>query len=213
MSDRVFAHVSEPSITMNKNSVKISVAAIMWLVLALPGVSSPLHHAAPLQPSIEVNGFFSADKAQRGRKVEAAVVLDIPPGFHVNSNRPLGKYAVPTTLRVEAPNGFRVGPVSFPRAVVRRFSFSKDTKEQLAVYEGKAVMRFNFWVPANQQTGTIELRARLRYQGCNDEVCFPPVTREINLPILVVDANDQVKRINSQLFPAEKKGRTRGRRG
>lgn len=146
--------------------------------------------------NIGVNGFFSADKAQRGGSVQAAVVLDIPHGFHVNSNR-AAKFSIPTVVKVDAPRGLRVGAVAYPRAVVRRLSFSK---EPLSLYEGRAVMRFNVAVPANFQTGLTELRAKVTYQSCNDEVCFPPTTREVKLGINVVGANESVKRINGQYF-------------
>ena len=146
--------------------------------------------------NIGVNGFFSADKAQRGRVIQAAVVLDIPHGFHVNANK-AAKFSIPTVVKVDAPKGLRISPVAYPRAVVRRLSFSK---ESLALYEGRAVMRFNVTVPANFQTGLTELRAKVTYQSCNDEVCFPPTTREVKLGINVVGANESVKRINGQYF-------------
>lgn len=153
--------------------------------------------AAAAQPSIAVNGFFATDKAQRGRMVQAAVVMEIPRDFHVNGNKPLGKYAVPTTLKVEAGGGIRVGPVQYPRATVRSFSFSQ---EKLAVYEGRVIMRFNITVPSGYDQGVTELRVRLRYQSCTNEVCFPPQSREITMPIAVVGANDSVKRINGNIF-------------
>jgi len=159
--------------------------------------AAPIEAAAPLQPSISVNGFFATDKAQRGRTIQAAVVMEIPRDFHVNGNRPLGKYAVPTTLKVEAGGKIRVGPVQYPRAVVRSFSFSE---EKLAVYEGRVVMRFNVTIPAGFDQGVTELRVRLRYQSCTNEVCFPPQNREITMPIAVVGANDSVKRINGNIF-------------
>ncbi|HEX8632920.1 MAG TPA: protein-disulfide reductase DsbD domain-containing protein [Pyrinomonadaceae bacterium] len=153
--------------------------------------------AAPLvQGNIGVNGFFAADKAQRGRSVQAAVVLDIPRGFHVNANK-AAKFSIPTVVKVDAPRGLRVSAVAYPRAVVRRLSFSKDA---LSLYEGRAVMRFNVIVPANYQTGLTELRAKVTYQSCNDEVCFPPTTREVKLGINVVGANESVRRINTQYF-------------
>jgi len=171
------------------------------LIIAAILLAAPPNFTAgppvPVQPNVSINGFFSADKAQRGHIVQAAVVMDIPEGFHVNANRPLGKYAIPTTLKVEAPNGIKISPVNFPPATVRHFSF---TKEQLAVYEGRTIMRFNVTVPANQEVGVNELRVKLHYQSCNNEVCFPPVTREITLPIAVVNANEPVKRINSEIF-------------
>lgn len=152
--------------------------------------------AAYAQGNIGVNGFFSADKAPRGRSVQAAIVLDIPHGFHVNSNK-AARFSIPTVVRVDAPKGLRVGAVSYPRAVVRRLGFSK---EALSLYEGRAVMRFNIAVPANFQTGLTELRAKVTYQSCNDEVCFPPTTREVKLGINVVGANETPKRINGQYF-------------
>ena len=152
--------------------------------------------AAAVQGNIGVNGFFSADKAQRGRSVQAAIVLDIPHGFHVNANK-AAKFSIPTVVRVDAPRGLRVGAVTYPRAVVRRLGFSK---EALSLYEGRAVMRFNVSVPANFQTGLTELRAKVTYQSCNDEVCFPPTTREVKLGINVVGANESVRRINGQYF-------------
>lgn len=154
-------------------------------------------HTAPAQANIGINGFFSADKAQRGRTVQAAVVVDIPSGYHVNGNKPLGKYAIATVLKVEGPGGVRISPISYPRANVRRFSFSN---EQLAVYEGRAVLRFNVTIPANFDAGVTELRARLRYQSCTDDTCFQPETREIKMPIGIVGANESVKRINGQIF-------------
>ena len=173
-------------------------------LLAASAIPAPITTAATnfnappaaTQGNIGVNGFFSADKAQRGRSVQAAVVLDIPRGFHVNANK-AARFSIPTVVKVDAPKGLRVSAVAYPRAVVRRLGFSKDA---LSLYEGRAVMRFNVAVPANYQTGLTELRAKVTYQSCNDEVCFPPTTREVKLGINVVGANESVKRINGQYF-------------
>ncbi|HEX8708130.1 MAG TPA: protein-disulfide reductase DsbD N-terminal domain-containing protein [Pyrinomonadaceae bacterium] len=181
----------------DKNYTRWARLFVMALfMLALPANLYTRPRVA-IQPGIGMNGFFSADKAQRGRTIQAAIVMEIPAGYHVNANRPLGKFAVPTSLKIEAPGGIKVSPVGYPRPVVRRLKFSED---QLALYEGRAVMRFNVTVPANYQPGVTELRARLRYQSCNDEVCFPPVTRELAMPIGVVGANEPVKRINGRIF-------------
>jgi hypothetical protein len=75
--------------------------------------------AAPApDPNIGVNGYYSNDKAQRGRTIQAA--CDGPSGYHVNSNRPLNKYSIPTGLKIEKPCGVTVGAVIYPRAVVRK---------------------------------------------------------------------------------------------
>lgn len=172
------------------------IAMVAFLLTTFGG--PPPVRANPPEPNISVSGFFSSDKAQRGRLVLAAVVMDIPGGYHVNSNRPMSKYAIPTVLKVDPPSGVRVSAITYPRATVRRLKASNN--EPLALFEGRAIMRFTITVPANFQQGVTELRIKLRYQSCNDEVCYAPQTREITMPIGVVGAGDSVKRINANIF-------------
>lgn len=133
-------------------------------------------------PNIGVSGSTSVDTVRRGRSAQAVVVMDIPSGFHVHSNRPLEKFLIATQLQVEAPKGVRVGAVIYPRALLRSLKFSKS---KVAVYEGKTTMRFNVTVPAGFGSDSTEVTARLRYQSCSDEVCFPPETRELKIPIKI----------------------------
>jgi hypothetical protein len=140
---------------------------------------------------------------QRGRTVQAAVVMEIPRDFHVNSNKPLGKYVRPTSLKISAVSGIKIGPVSYPRGVTRKFSFSE---EQLSVYEGRVVMRFNVTIPPGFQMGVTQITARVLYQSCSNEVCFQPETRSISMPIAVVDTNEPIKRINGNIFGGGRRG-------
>ena len=170
----------------------ITVLAFLFLIL-LPAIQ-----AAPAQaPNIGVNGYFATDKAQKGRTVQAAVVIDIPSGYHINSSRPLESFLIPTSLKVDAPSGVRAGAVMHPRAALRKFKFSQ---KQLSVYQNKVILRFNVTVPANYSGGSIDLKARLRLQSCNDEVCFPPKNFDQNMRIEVTGANDRVKRVNGWVF-------------
>lgn len=157
--------------------------------------ASPI--AAAVEGDIAVNVLASANKGQRGRTMQAAVVMDIPRGLHVNSNRPLGKYAIPTTIKITGPRGVKVGAVSYPRSVVRKFEFSE---ERLAVYEGRAVMRFNVTFPANLPEGVARLRVLVNYQACSDTVCFPPDKKDMTIPVGVVGPDDPVQSINRNIF-------------
>ena len=127
---------------------------------------------------INVSGAIAPDKIKKGRSVRATVVMDIPHGLHVQSNKPLDKFLVPTKLDVETPSGMNVGPISYPRPLMRKLKFSKGN---VAVYEGKAMIRFNVTVPANYSGGSGEIKGKLRFQACNDDACFPPVTREVKM--------------------------------
>jgi hypothetical protein len=133
-------------------------------------------------PKIELNGTLPSSKTQRGRIVRATVVMNIPAGYHINSNHPLEKFLIATHAQVEAPKGIRVGSVGYPRAVLRKFKFSKN---RVSVYEGRATMTFDLTVPRNFASGPMEVKVRVRYQSCNDEVCFPPQTRDVSLWLTV----------------------------
>ncbi len=156
--------------------LKIQLLFLMTLLIAPANfLAEPSPQSAP---NIAVTAALSSDKVQRGRTVQATVVMDIPSGFHVNSNRPLGKFLIATQLKIDSPKAVRVSAVSYPRAVLRNFKFSKN---RVSVYEGRATMRFNVTVSANFPSGTTELKVHLRYQSCNDEVCFPPQSRDVSL--------------------------------
>lgn len=133
-------------------------------------------------PNINVNGYVVGDSVRRGRAAKAVVEMDIPGGFHVHSNRPLEKFLIATQLKVEAPAGVRVSAVSYPRALLRSLKFSKN---RVAVFEGRATMRFNVTVPANFGSDSAQLKATLRYQSCNDELCFPPQNKEVWINVKV----------------------------
>ncbi len=139
----------------------------------------------------------AANKARRGGTLQAAVVMDIPRGLHVNSNRPLGRYVIPTTVKITGARGLRVSGVSYPRSVVRKFEFSE---ERLAVYEGRAVMRFNITFPANFPEGVARLRVVVNYQACSDTVCYQPDKKDMTFPIGVVGPEDPVQSINRNIF-------------
>lgn len=127
---------------------------------------------------VNVSGSVTPDKIKKGRAVRGSVVMDIPAGLHVQSSKPLDKYLIATKLDIETPGGMRVGPVTYPRAVMRNLKFSKSA---VAVYEGRTILRFNVTVPANYSGGSGEIKGKLRFQACNDESCFPPVTREVKM--------------------------------
>ena len=156
----------------------------------------PIAAAPEPQPNIGVAGYYASNKAQRGKTIQAAIVIDIPSGYHINSSRPLESYLIATQLKIDA-SGARVGSIAYPPAKMRTFKFSKKS---LSVYENKAILRFTVTVPANYQGNDLALKAHLRYQSCNDEVCFPPKNQDVNMSIDVVGANDRVQRTNGWAF-------------
>ena len=179
---------------MKRLNKKLIVTALICAVV----VWTPISAATPdPEPNISVVGYFSTDKAQRGRPARVSIVIDIPGGYHINSNRPLETYLIGTSVKVEPENGLRAGAVSYPRPLLKAFKFSK---KQLSVYEGQVRLKFNVTVPANYADGSAKVKARVRLQSCNDEVCFPPKNYDVSLKIDVVNATERVRAVNGWAF-------------
>ena len=151
---------------------KLLSSAILALVLIL--AAGGLNSTA----AQTISGSIGNGTAKRGAATKGTIVLSIPGGLHVNSNRPSAQYMIPTTVRVSATGAAKVGAVTYPRGKNRKFSFSENT---INVYEGRAVFPFSLTIPANFKGDVIRVRAVVRYQACTDEVCYQPTSKEVTL--------------------------------
>jgi hypothetical protein len=131
-----------------------------------------------------VSGSIAGGAVRRGVSTRASVVLSIPGGLHANSNRPGADNLIATRVTVTSP-GVKLSAVSYPRGKNKKFPFQEETDKPLNVYEGRAVFGFNVTVPATYKGNTVKVRAVVRYQACNDEVCFAPKNQEVTLTAAV----------------------------
>jgi DsbC/DsbD-like thiol-disulfide interchange protein len=145
---------------------KIFLGAMFCLVMAAAAVSAQ-----------SVSGSIGNGSVEKGKATRGTVVMSIPGGLHVNSNRPNSEYAIPTTVRVSG-KGFRVSGVSYPRGKNRKFSFSEDT---INVYEGRVTFPFTVTVPATYKGTTVRVTVSVRSQACTNEVCYAPKTKTVTL--------------------------------
>jgi len=151
------------------------VVSMILLSNALLFCNQSLVHAQTTPPKIGTRLILAKDKAQAGRLISASLIVDIPAGYHLNAHDPISRFALPTKIEVQIPDPYKVAPISYPRAVVRKFSF---TDERLGVYERQAVIRFGLRIPGSVQLRTTTVKVILNYQSCSNEVCFPPKKEE-----------------------------------
>lgn len=104
----------------------------------------------------------------------AEVVLDLAPGWHINSNKPTEDFLIPTVLKTE---GMEPEGVSYPTATERKLGFHNAP---LQLYEGQVRLRF----PVSQRSeGPFAAqRVTLSLQACSDRLCLEPETAELILP-------------------------------
>lgn len=147
----------------------------LFFCLAL--VFGALVFEAHAQGNVDLSGSIGNGKLQRGKTATATIVMDIPGGLHVNTNRPGNQYSIPLKIRVMGA-GLKLGAVTYPRGTVKKFSFSED---QLSVYEGRTTFRFTVNVPVGFKGNTAKIRVAADYQSCTDEVCYRPRSGEVTL--------------------------------
>lgn len=129
-----------------------------------------------------LSGFIGNGSIKRGATAIGVLILEIPEGLHVNANRPQNRYAVPTVVRLSSRQAI-LGKVSYPKGKTKRFSFNE---EPMRVYEGRVKFTFPVRVSSNFRGKNISVRAVVRYQACDNEVCFPPREKEITLTAEVI---------------------------
>ena len=73
------------------------------------------------------------------------------------------------------------GGGGLPGAKLEKYDFP----EAASVLGGEFEIVTKFKRAANPALGPGFLSGKLRYQACNDKMCFPPKTVEIKLPVLM----------------------------
>jgi len=173
-----------------------SLAAVLSLAALLLGAGGRAQIPSA-RDVVKPAAFPSLEPAARGKQMEVAVVMKIRDGYHVNARETTFDYLIPTDLKVEAPAGFRAGPVAYPKGTLHKFSFAKD--QPLNVYTDTVVLRLPVTVEKSAPLGEQHLALKLRYQACSTEVCLPPVTLPVDAVIHVSAAESHPS--HADLFP------------
>lgn len=140
--------------------------------------SALLLAASVVASAQSVGGSIANGTVSRGKAARGTVVLNIPGGLHTNSSRPGSEYAIPTSVRLSGNGGVKVSGVTYPRGKNKKFSFSSNS---INVYEGRVSFPFTVTVPESFRGNTVRVNVSVRYQACNDEVCYPPATKQATL--------------------------------
>jgi thioredoxin:protein disulfide reductase len=117
----------------------------------------------------------------RGQSAPLPLKLKLAPGFHVHSNKPNDPYLIPIRLTWDA-RPLSAGDVQYPAPETEKSEFSD---KPLLVYSNAFQLTTSLTAPASAPTGLGIALGKLRYQACNNKMCFPPRTIEIRVPFEV----------------------------
>jgi thiol:disulfide interchange protein DsbD len=156
------------------------------------------------RPEATITPFVEADGVRGGGPIRVALSVSLPEGLHVQSDRPRDPSLIPTALTIEPPNGIRVRQLVFPQPT----DFQQEGQAQpLAVFERDFVVGAELDIPSGTPLGDILVPARLRYQACNDKLCFRPIAATTGWTLRIVPAGRRITPLNSDVFARLSTGR------
>jgi len=160
-------------------------AGCLVAALAVVGASGVTSRAQEPQV-LQARAAASPDAVGRGAEARLTVTVALSPGWHVNAHVPSERHLIPTTLTVTPPEGIGVGAVHYPLGEEHRFAFNPS--KPLSTYVGTFELTTPLRVEAEATVGpTALVRARLRYQACNDTRCLPPRTADVEARLAIAD--------------------------
>ena len=108
------------------------------------------------------------------------VDIDIPPGWHINTDKPGHADLIGTRLQLPPETrGWALGSVAYPEGASQRVAFQETP---ISLYAGRVRLEAQITRSSSPPSGPT-LPIEIRLQACNDEVCLPPETATLRLPI------------------------------
>jgi thiol:disulfide interchange protein DsbD len=183
------------------------VGLAAFLLIAASRTALTQQTALPPKPSdiVATKTYVSMDPVPRGKEFQAAVVVKINPGYHMNSHKPSDSYLIPTTVTPQLPDGFTlVGEPSYPLGKNEKFPFSPD--KPLNVYTDSVTFRLKMTADEKAALGKASIPVTLRFQACNTSACLPPVKIPLALAVNVAAAGKTGKPMNPEIFASKPSG-------
>ena len=157
--------------------------ALIGLCVALGCV--PLHAQiqfgeAPVAHKGHVELLSDAAEVKAGEPQVVVLRFRVEDGFHINSHTPKDELLIPTALRFNTGGVVKVVSQQYQKGSTFRLPLGSG--ETLDVYQGE----FRVSVGVVAPKGSSTLLGVLKYQACDNAVCFPPKT----LPVIVAVTGD-----------------------
>jgi len=155
---------------------------------------------------VEIDPRFSTTAVQPGENVQAALVVDIVPGWHINSADPGDENMIGAELNFDTLSGITPHSIVYPTGEQIEL-----IGQEMSVYDNRAIIIFSLSIDPDVAPGEYNLPLSFTSQPCNNRSCLPPKTLEGNLTFTVgVEGRSineaifgQISDIEQESIPAE----------
>lgn len=153
----------------------------LLLVLALLPSLLVADDAKPTPQKFLSLGKIKPVALKSGKTVEAAIPVEVVQGFHVQANPASNPQLIPTKIEVTPSKTVSVGEPIYPPGKPYRL---QNAAIEIATYEGKFEIKVPLTLKAGQAAGKESLTGSLKFQACNDKICFFPSTVPVTIPVV-----------------------------
>src|SRR5690348_14447660 len=115
---------------------------------------------------------------KHGASADQPLRVTVVSGFHVNGDKPKDEFLIPLKLTWTGP--LEAKSITYPKT-----EEIKVGNQMLVVLTGTFMIHTNFAAPQSLAPGSTTMTGKLRYQACNNEMCFRPSSVEVKLPVVV----------------------------
>jgi thiol:disulfide interchange protein len=166
------------------------VGTLALAVLTATTAAAQLRRPSPaeLTPLVETDG------VRAGSTVRAALVVRLPEGLHTNSNKPRDPSLIPIVLSLQPPPGITATEIVFPEPQDLRV---EGFDQPLAVFEREFPIGVQFAVGPDVPSGDIAVPGSLRYQACDEKMCYAPLTLATTWNLRVVPRSAKIAATNA----------------
>jgi thiol:disulfide interchange protein DsbD len=175
-------------------------------ILALPGPPATAQpkpnpeHAEVRRTALNVSALRPGDKAM------LAVELEVKPKYHAQSRTPHDERLIKFDVKMDPNDAVTFGEPLYPAGHDEEY----PDLGKMNVYTGTVVVRVPVEVKPGAKGGDTRITGRLRYQICDDSVCYPPASPKFEIATVIAPAGAEVKPNEPDLFKDTEKEEPNG---
>jgi thiol:disulfide interchange protein len=166
-----------------------------WILPIILFALVPIAQAAPQTATYYAQ--LNTTALPQGQTAVLAVVVDIAPGLHAQSNAPLQPTLIHFDVQADPNPALEFLDPIYPAPKIENFS----VLGQQSIYTGEVIVYIPFRIKSDAPVGDTTITGKLTWQACNDQSCFPPKRNQpFSVQTKIVDPSQTVTAQNASLF-------------
>ena len=177
---------------LKKNYFKIIMISIISMFLLTGALTSE-------KPAkiVKLNANLHNESIEKGKEFTILLEMNIEKGWHINSNKPLDDFVIPTEVKIKPINGVDIKKIKYPKPNIIEL---KSLGGKTSTFEGNTIIKISGIIDSEYRKDNIEFIISVTYQGCNDEICLAPITKSFSL---IADVKTEAETITEEVVVQE----------